>query len=102
LRIIRAILAGERDPEVLADVPRRRRVINKHACALDCEGIVSKRFGSPWDYGRRTPVGCVMLRNQWTGGTLKMSEALIGQRMTADYPRGEMDARKTRTPGPLH
>jgi bifunctional non-homologous end joining protein LigD len=27
-------------------------VIYKHACALGCEGIVSKRFGSPYRAGR--------------------------------------------------
>ena len=27
-------------------------IIHKHACALGCEGIVSKRFGSPYRAGR--------------------------------------------------
>jgi ATP-dependent DNA ligase len=27
-------------------------VVFKHACALGCEGIVSKRFGSPYRSGR--------------------------------------------------
>ena len=31
---------------------RRGCDIHKHACALGCEGIVSKRFGSPYRAGR--------------------------------------------------
>jgi ATP-dependent DNA ligase len=27
-------------------------VVFKHACALGCEGIVSKRFGTPYKSGR--------------------------------------------------
>jgi bifunctional non-homologous end joining protein LigD len=27
-------------------------IIHKHACALGCEGIVSKRLGSPYRAGR--------------------------------------------------
>ena len=30
----------------------RGAIIHKHACALGCEGIVSKRLGSPYRAGR--------------------------------------------------
>ena len=33
-------------------ISRRRRIVFKHACALGCEGIVSKRLGSPCRSGR--------------------------------------------------
>ena len=36
------------------------RIIYKHACALGCEGIVSKRLGSPYRAGRRDSTGQVL------------------------------------------
>jgi len=36
-------------------------VIYKHACALGCEGIVSKRLGSPYRAGRSAH--CLKVKN---------------------------------------
>jgi bifunctional non-homologous end joining protein LigD len=37
-------------------------IIYKHACALGCEGIVSKRLGSPYKSGRERPCMSVLTR----------------------------------------
>jgi len=41
-----------RDGIALRALHRRRRDHHKHACTLGCEGIVSKRLGSPYRGGR--------------------------------------------------
>jgi hypothetical protein len=86
-----------------------REEIFKHAVALGCEGIVSKRLGSPYRAGRsahwlkiKNPEAPAVGRAKAGGGRLGGGAAVRGQRFRVPYeglkyPHMITDARVTRS-----
>jgi bifunctional non-homologous end joining protein LigD len=80
-RVLEELLRGERGPIVLSEhLPQGDEKLFKRACAMELEGIVSKRVDATYQSGR-TPV--------WTKRTCRQRETFIVAGIA--YNRGKFD-----------